>query len=100
MGTIDAHRYCVLLKKAIIPEHKYTSHSTKYFTGLRNKFSIKDGIGGPIGIRTHDLQQHKKYKNKWRKELKSLKKQNKMLYIIAKKSGSLREINKINNIRA
>ena len=94
-----AQRYCVLCKKAGMPERKYVSHSTKYFTGLRNKCSIKDGIGGPIGIRTHDLQQHKKYKNKWKKELKSLKKQNKILYSIIKKSGFHREINKIKNIR-
>ena len=75
------------------------THSTKDCTGMRTKHSIKDGMGGPVGSRNHDVQQHKKYENKWKKELKVLKKQNKMLYIIAKKSGSLREIQKIDNIR-
>ena len=46
-------------------------------------------MGGPIGSRTHALQQHKKSENKWKNELKSFKNQNNMLYSIAKKSGLL-----------
>ena len=75
-----------------MPEHKYVSHIAKYFTGVRTKHSIKDGMGGPIGSKTHDVQQHKNSENKWKKELKALKNQNKMIYIIAKKSGSRRKI--------
>ena len=37
---------------------------------------------------------------KWKKEVKDLKNQNKMLYSIAKKSGSRHKIKKIKNIRA
>ena len=55
-----AHRYCLLCKKAVIPERKYALHSTEYCTGVRTKRFIKDGIGGPIGSRTHAVQQHKK----------------------------------------
>ena len=56
-------------------------------------------MGGPIGGSNNSVQQHKKSEKKWEKDLKAIKKQNKILYIIAKKSGSRREIKKINNIR-
>ena len=55
-----AQRYCVLCKKAGMPERKYASHITEDCTGVRTKLSIKDGMGGPIESRTHDVQQHKK----------------------------------------
>ena len=69
-----------------MPERKNMSHS------MRTKRPIKDGMGGPAGIRNHAVQQYKNSENKWKKELKAPKKQNKMLYSIAKKSGSRREI--------
>ena len=55
-----AQRHCVLLNKAGIPECKYESHGSDDYTGVRNKRSIKDVIGGPIGSRTHAVQHHKK----------------------------------------
>ena len=55
-----AQRYCVLFKKAVIPERKYASHSAEDFTGVRTKRSIKDGMGGPIGSRNHAVQYHNK----------------------------------------
>ena len=54
-------------------QRKYASHSTEDCTGVHTKCSIKDGMGGPIGSRTHAVQQHKK-SEKWKKELKALKK--------------------------
>ena len=65
-----------------MPERKYASHSANYCTGVRTKRSIKYGMGGPIGSRTHAGQQHKNSENKWKKQLKAPKKQNKMLYSI------------------
>ena len=56
-------------------------------------------MGGPIGSSNHVVKQHKKSENKWKKELKALKKQNKMIYSISKNSVSHREIQKIKNIR-
>ena len=50
--------------------------------------------------RAESVKQYKNSKGKWKKDIKSLKKQNKLLYIISKKSGSRREIKKINNIRS
>ena len=56
-----AQRYCVLCKKSGISERKYASHSSEDCTGVRTKSSIKDGMGGLIGSRTHAVQQNKKY---------------------------------------
>ena len=94
-----AKRYCVIYKKAGICEYNYASHSTKDCTGVRTKRSIKYVMGVSIGSRTHSVQQHKKSEKKCKKDLKSLKNQNKMLYSISKKSGLRREIKKIKKIR-
>ena len=48
-----------------------------------------------MGSRTNYVKQYKNSENKCKKDLKSLKKQNKMLYRIAKKSFSHREIKRI-----
>ena len=45
--------------------------------------------------RAESTKQCKKSENKWKKELKALKKQNNMLFSIANKSGSRRDIKKI-----
>ena len=71
------------------------SYSAKDFTGVRTNRSIKYGLRGYMGNRTGAVKQYKKSENKWKKELKSLKKQNKMLYSIANKSLSRREIKDI-----
>ena len=55
---------------------------------------------GALCNRADDIKHYNKSGHKWRKEMKYLKKQNKMLYIIAKKSGLRRELKKIKNIRA
>ena len=95
-----AHSYCVLWKKSGMHERKYESHSNKDYTGVRTKLSIKDGIGGSIWSRTHAVQQYKKSENKWNKELKPLKKQKNMIYIIAKKSYLHRETKTIKKIKS
>ena len=82
-----------------MPERNYMSHSTEDCTVVCTKRFIKDGMGGPIESRNNSVQQHNKYENKWNKDMKSFKKQDKMLYSIAKKSGSRREIQKIEEIR-
>ena len=45
------------------------------------------------------MKNYKKYENKCKKELKALNNHNKVLFSIAKKSGSRREINNIKMIR-
>ena len=60
----------------------------------------KYGMVGSVVIRADTVKRYKKSENKWHKEIKYTKKQNKMLYIIDKKSGSRREIKKIKKIQA
>ena len=69
-----------------MPEKKYISHSSENCFGKRyNQQSIKYGLGGSLGNRADAVNQYKNPEHKWKKELKSLKKKNKMLYNIAKK---------------
>ena len=82
-----------------MPERKYMSHSAKDYTGVRTKRSIKDGMGRPVVSRADNVKQYKNSENKWKKELKALKNQSKMLYSIAKKFGSRRDIKKTKKIR-
>ena len=56
-----------------MPERKYTSHSSKDFTGLRTNRTIKDVIGGTVGSSTDAVKQYNKPENKYNKELESLK---------------------------
>ena len=94
------HRYCVIFKKSVMPEHNYMSHSAEYCTGARTKRPIKYFMVITIGMRNIAVQQYKKSEKRQKKDLKSLKKKNQMLYSITKKSVLGREINKIKNIRA
>ena len=64
-----------------------------------NQNSIKYGIGGPMGSRAKAVKQYKRSDNKWKNEFKSLKKQNKILYIIAKKSSLWRELKNIKKLK-
>ena len=63
------------------------------------KNSDKDGLGGPLGSRANAVKQYKKFKNKRKKDLQAIKKQNKMIYIIAKESESCRELKNTKNTR-
>ena len=62
--------------------------------------SIKYGLGGSMGSRADSVKQYKKFKNKWKKDLKALMNQHKIIYSIINKSGSRRELKNINNIKA
>ena len=57
-------------------------------------------MGGPLGSRSDAVKYYKKSKNKWKKYMKDLRKQNKILYSIANKSVSRHELKNINKIRA
>ena len=77
------------------------SHSDEDCFGKRtNQKTINDVLGGPMESRAESMKQYNKYESKRKKDIKALKKQNKMLFIISKKSGSYRELKKIKNIRA
>ena len=61
---------------------------------------IKEGLGWSLVNRITDFKQYLKTEKKWKRELKDIKKQNKMLFIMAKRSGSRHELKSINNVRA
>ena len=76
------------------------SNSAEYWFGNRyDQNSIKDGLRGPLGGRAEAVKPCKKYENERKKELKALKKQNKMLYIIAKNFGLRYKLKKIKKIK-
>ena len=82
-------------------EQRYISHSAEECFGKRtNKKTIKYGLGRPIGIRSEAVKQYNNSKIKWKKGLKALKKQKKIIFTITRKSGSLRETMKIKKIRS
>ena len=69
------------------------SYSYENVFGKRSdQQSIKDVLGGSLGNRSNAVNQYKKSKHKWRKELKYFKEQNKGLYSIAKNYGSFSEL--------
>ena len=53
-------RYCVLCKKAGMPDRKYMYHSAGDFTGVRTNRNIKDVMEGSIGSRADTMKQYKK----------------------------------------
>ena len=89
------------LQKAGILEKIYMLHSFENCYGKSSdQHSIQEGLGGAIVNRDDAVKHYKKSEQKLRKELKALTNQNKIIFRIAKKSGSCRELNKIKNIRA
>ena len=70
------------------------------FVKRSDQNSTEDIMGGTLGSRSNAVKQYEKYENKWKNFLKTHRKQNKILYSIAKKSVQHRELKNINNIRA
>ena len=76
-------------------------HSVEKCFGKRSDHkSVKRGLGVPLRIRAEAVKQFNKSKNKLKKDLKALKKQNKTIYSISKKSGSRCELKRIKKIKA
>ena len=73
------------------------SHSFEYCLGMCTNPAIKNVRRVYVGSRDDTVKQYKKSEKKWNKELKALKKQNKMLYSIAKKSVQCRESKNISS---
>ena len=91
----------MLYKKVGIPERKYKSHSSENYFGKGSKHkSNRNILGGSLGNRNEAVKKFQKYAKKWRRELKSLKKQNKIIFRMTKRSGSHHELKKIKNIRS
>ena len=56
--------------------------------------------GGILGNRSTSVNQYYKSEKNWKRDMKSLKKQNKIIFRMTKWSGSRHELNKIKNINA
>ena len=92
-------RYCVIRNRAGIPDHEYMPHSAETCFGNRsNQVSLKKGLGGNLGNRYAAVKNFNKSEENWNNNMKALKKQNKILYIMVKCTGPHREINTIKNI--
>ena len=76
------------------------THSAEDCVGMCTNRTIKNGMGGSLVSIDNIVNHYKKYEHKGKKDLKALKKQNNMLYIIAKKYGLCRELNNIKKIQA
>ena len=59
-----------------------------YFEMRSDHNSIMYGLGGLIGSRAEAVKQSKKPKNKWKKDLKAIKRQNIILYCISNNTDS------------
>ena len=62
----------------------------KCFGFKQQEDSTKKNVGGSIGKREGAVKPFQKSKNKFKKEMKYLKKQNKIIYSITKKSVCLK----------
>ena len=76
------------------------THSAEDCVGMCTNRTIKNGMGGSLVSIDNIVNHYKKYEHKGKKDLKALKKQNNMLYIIAKKYGLCHELNNIKKIKA
>ena len=95
-----SRRHCVSFNKAGMSEQKYMSYSAEdCFGESSNQKTINDVLGGPMGSRAESVTQYKRSESKWKKYIKAIKNQDKMLYSIANKSVSRREIKNIKKIR-
>ena len=77
---------------------EYMLHSAKGWRGMRTNQTINDGIGGYVVSRADTMNQYKKSEKKWKKDLKALNNQKKIINNISNKSGSCREVNNIKKI--
>ena len=90
------HCYCMLWNMTGMPDRKYKSHiSRNWFGKISDQQYVKDGLGGALVNKADSIKHYKKSEQKWKMYLRSLKKQNKMIFSMAKKSGSRRYIKEI-----
>ena len=62
----------MIYKKTGITYLKYVLYSAEEFFGKHtNHKNIKDGLGGPMGIRAKAMKEYNKYGSKCKKELKN-----------------------------
>ena len=96
-----AHSYCLLCKKNWMTASKWKLHSSKNcFENFPTRHLSKKGLGGTLGNWAAAVKQYHKSENKCKREVKPIKKYNKMIFSMAKWSGSCHELKKIKKIHA
>ena len=71
-----------------MPDQNYMSHrSENWFLKRSYQQSIREVLGVDLCNSNDAVKHYKKSELKWKKELKSLKNKNKILFSIAKNSG-------------
>ena len=75
-------------------------HSAEGLRGMRTNRTINNGMGGSVVSRADTMKHYKKSEKKWRKDLKALKNQSKIIYSISNKYGLRCEIKNIKKIWA
>ena len=70
-----AQSYCVLCKRAVIPERKRKPRISENFLGnIFYQEYVNDGLGGGLGNRDDVVKYSKKYERKRKRDMKTLKK--------------------------
>ena len=84
-----------------MPDLKYKLHSSEiFFWKISDQEFIKEELVESLGNRATAFKKYQKYESKWKRELKGLKKHNKMLFSMSNWSGSRHELNVKNKIRS
>ena len=95
------HRYLIIYKNSLITENSYMSNSAEtWFGNISDQKYLKKGLGGNLGNIDSAVKHLNKSEKNFKRELNSIKKQKKILYRMAKHTGSRRYLKKINNIRS
>ena len=81
-----------------MPEIKYMLHSAEDRKGMRTNRTINDGMGGSVVSRDDTMKQYKKSEKKWKKNLKALNNQSKIIYSIYNKYVLRHKIKNIKTI--
>ena len=91
--------YSVLCKRDEIPDRKFMCHSSEQCFGFFNKKdNIQNNIRGSLGKQDGDVKKFYKAKKNWKRQLRSLENQNKVLYSMINNLGSRKELHNINHI--
>ena len=98
--TVPNSIVCIARRQEFLRKSIYCIVLRTVLASVQTQKTIKDGLGGPMVSRAEAVKQYKKSKIKLKKELKDIKKLKNVLFSIAKKSGSRRDIKKIKKIDA
>ena len=92
-------RFCVFCNRDVYPERRYKYHSSEHCNTFLTPDQTKKDIYGYIEKRDVVVKQLRKTEEMIKKQMKSLERQNKILYKMTKTTSYLWELRKIKNIK-